>query len=558
VGLPFGFALTVLGLGYSETGQPQEAVGAAGEAAALFRTLDTANPAVRQPLAWALGVLGLGYIQTGQPQEAVGAAGEAAALFRTLDTKTPAVGMLLAFTLTVLGLGYSETGQPQEAVGAVGDAVALLRAMDMSNQPVRQSLAWALMILGQGYSQTGKTQEAVGAAAEAVGIYRDLSGPNPALLPLLADALGNLGDCYLRAGMSGEIDAQWADTVQSRERPADKAFLLVRRAAGREPGDAKAVDELIRAKPLLAATDRAGMAEFHMVCRSHRSADPANFDAMWRQRSGEDPLPWLTLEETTLRMLSQWIRTSPLESSRDFLREHIGALRLESSSAALDEIALTQDDPSLIDPFRNVLERAFTAGVDEAYRPEFALMLLSAWMSSDAATTRKMLQDRRQELLGPDVEEVLRSLLAENPTDPTLLAHQALLELARADREDLAFLAMENPTKASALLLDRARAGDVAALDALSTILSLFQEAVAERALAGFYRAVTLVLRDQSGKAHEAAIMARRLDPSQVPAWLAILVELSSKHNELTTLAQALVTPLPKEEDGEGKGNPLD
>jgi hypothetical protein len=44
-------------------------------------------------------------------------------------------------------------------------------------------------------------------------------------------------------------------------------------------------------------------------------------------------------------------------------------------------------------------------------------------------------------------------------------------------------------------------------------------------------------------------VMARRLDPKQVPNWFALLVELAKKY-DLTVLSQALIAPLPIETVG--------
>ena len=550
VGLPCAWALTVLGLSYTQTGQPKEGLTAAQEAVELFRSMDTSNPAVALPFASALSILGQGYTQTDQPKEAVDAAREAVDLYRDMDAYNPAVALPFASALSILGQGYMQTGHPKEAVEAAGEAVGLFRTLDASNPAVALSFAWALTVLGQGYSQTGKPQEAMESAKEAVQIAQDPSGSNPASLPLLAGALGSFGDYCRMAGQGGEIDAQWEAAVDLRERPGDKAFLLLRRAEGREPGDALAVGELIRAKSYLVDTDRERIADLHRVCRFRRSADPVAFDAAWRRQSGENPPQWLTFDESLASLLVQWIDTVPLESARDFLREHIGGLSAESSSVALDEIALMLDDPSVIEPFRELLGRVFAVGVDEAYRPMFALRLLSIWMSADWATTRAMLLEHRLELLGNDVEESLRALLAGNPEDPQLIVRKALLDLARMDREDLAFRAMEDPTRAPALLLDLARAGDGVTLDATAAILFFVHQTDAERALACFYGAIALVLKARQKEAFDAVVKARRLDPTQVPAWLALLVELASKHQELTALAQAFVMPLPMEETG--------
>lgn len=165
--------------------------------------------------------------------------------------------------------------------------------------------------------------------------------------------------------------------------------------------------------------------------------------------------------------------------------------------------------------------------------------------------SRSMLLEHREELLGNDVEEALRSLLADNPEDPQLIARRALLDLARAGREDVVFQAIEDPARTSALLLDLARAGDIDALDATATIIFVVQETDPEKALLYFYKAIVLALRNQPDKAFDAVAKARRLDPTQVPTWLALLIELAAKQpDELIRLSQALIAPLPPEATG--------
>jgi tetratricopeptide (TPR) repeat protein len=424
--------------------------------------------------------------------------------------------------------------------------------MDTTNPAVRQQFAWALTVLGLSYAQTEQPQEAVEAGKEAVRIYQDLSGSNPALLPLLSGALDSLSDHYREAGQDSEINAQWEAAVASQERPRDKAYLLLRRAEGREPGDTAAVNDLLEAKAYLTnVEDRDRTADLHQVCRLLRAANPPGFDAAWQSAGGGELPQWLTLDSSYLALIGEWVTKEPLEAARDFLREHIGALSPEPTSVALDEIALIRGDPFAIEPYRELLQWARELGVDEAYRPTFAMKLLYDWMSSDVATTRTMLVERREELLGNAVEKAMQALLADNPGNPQFIAHKALLDLARTGKQDLAFQVIEDPARTSATLLDLARAGDVDALDAVATLVFLTGGTELVRALSCFYKAIALALRDQPDQALEAVSEARRLDPTQVPTWLAVLVELASKqYDELIPLSKALIAPPPPKAAG--------
>ncbi len=335
--------------------------------------------------------------------------------------------------------------------------------------------------------------------------------------------------------------------MDSRKRPGDKAFLLLRRAEGREPGNALTVNELIRAKSFLIDTDLERIADLHMVCRSRRSADPVGFDATWRQRSGIIRPSGSRSMNRTCRSCCQWIDTEPLESARDFLREHIEGLHPESSSVALDEIALMLNDPSSSEPFRNLLGRAFAVGVDEAYRPSFAKRLLYNWMSSDAATTRTCfwsvarncsettskrhcapfwptsrkilnLSSPRRYWIWPALAEKIwlsrrwRIRLGSQPCCLTWLVPGTRLRSMRW-RQSCSF-----------------RRSIPKGRWPVSTRLSLW--------LSGISRTKRLTLWSR------LAVWTRH----RLPAWLALLVELAAEHpDDLIPLSHALIAPLPPE-----------
>jgi len=94
-------------------------------------------------------------------------------------------------------------------------------------------------------SEVGRRQEALAPAEEAVGLYRTLAADNPAFLPDLARALDNLGVSYREVGRTEEIDALWRDILAEFPEPADRAFLLPRRAGSRAPGEPSAAGDLL-------------------------------------------------------------------------------------------------------------------------------------------------------------------------------------------------------------------------------------------------------------------------------------------------------------------------
>jgi len=89
-------------------------------------------------------------------------------------------------------------------------------------------------------------------SASCFGFYRELAAANPAFRPDLAGALSNLGNRYSELGRNTEIDGLWTAALAALPDPADKAFLLLRRAESRPPGDTAAVEDLLKAQDLLA------------------------------------------------------------------------------------------------------------------------------------------------------------------------------------------------------------------------------------------------------------------------------------------------------------------
>jgi hypothetical protein len=394
--------------------------------------------------------------------------------------------------------------------------------------------------------------EAADAVVEATDIYLILARENSNLLPSLIETLGFLSDYCRKAGRAKEIDGHWKAAVDSQDRPAGKALPLVRRASQRELTDPLAAEDLVQANSYLSDTDRELAAELHKVSRSRRAVDPASFDATWKSNGGGDPPDWLTVPQSCLELVVKWLEANDesLEASREYLQEKIGEIPAAEGSVALDEIALYLPDPRIIENFRKLLQSARELGIDEAYRPQFALRLLSQWMDSNLESTRTLLRERRGDLLNDDVTQAMQSLLAQFPEDATLQFHEQLLELARVGNDDLAFELMEDPAKVPAKLFDLVEAGDSQLLYSLATVLFLNATPDSAKAIPCFYRAIAQALRNQPDEAQQTATAARRLDPTQDAKWLALLFKMpGSQRDKLAPLSDALTAPLPPDAD---------
>jgi tetratricopeptide (TPR) repeat protein len=387
----------------------------------------------------------------------------------------------------------------------------------------------------------GRRAEAVAPTEEAVNLYRELAATNPAYLPDLASALNNLGVHYSEVEQSGVIDRMWQEAIGSLADPSSKAFLLIRRATGRDATDPFAADDLLAAQALIADDDRDLTANLHAACRARRAHSPKAFDTRWPRESGALP-GWLLIGEDDVELVWQWLTTSPEATAKQFLVEHTERLLTPTSDVALDEIALRLQDRSAIEPSRQLLGKARRVGIEDAYRPRLALELLENWLEASLEDKQSMLNDQRMhgELLGSDVAEALERLREGDPDDSGLIFHGALLSLARAGHDGVAFEALAEPTRFPALLTDLARTDEMVALDAMANLATVVDVGDAEQASGWFHKAIALAVAGDPQAALEAARRARRLDPDQATGWLGLLVELVPHHTSLIPVSQAL------------------
>ncbi len=259
----------------------QEALAPTEAVVSLRRALAAENPAFRPGLASALNNLGVICSELGRRQEALVPTEEAVEHFRALAADNPAFRHDLAMALNNLGSHYSKLGRRHKALAPTEEAVALRRALAAENPAFRPGLASALNNLGIRYSELGRRQDSLAPTEEALEHFRALAAENPAFLPDLAKALKNLGSFCSALGMAEKTDALWLETLTAIPRPTDRAFLLLRRAESRPPGDLAAIGDLLTAQDLIAEEPNEILDDFQQVCRTRRSQDAAGFDTAW-------------------------------------------------------------------------------------------------------------------------------------------------------------------------------------------------------------------------------------------------------------------------------------
>ncbi|MGH8899133.1 MAG: tetratricopeptide repeat protein [Egibacteraceae bacterium] len=533
-------ALNNLGDRYAEVGRRADAVVPTEEAVSLRREQAGDNPAYLPDLAMALNNLGNRYAEVGRRVDAVAPTEEAVGLRRGQAAANPAYLPDLAAALSNLGGCYREVGRRGDAVAPTEQAVSLHRQQAADNPAFLPDLAMALNNLGNRYAEVGRRVDAVAPTEEAVGLYRQQAAGNPAYLPDLAMALNNLGNRYAEMGRDADVEMVWQQTLDALPASA-QAFLLLRRAERRPPGDWRAVDDASRALALVPQDDHRLVADCHAVCRQLRALDPAAFDAAWSHHHPGGLPPWLSLDGAHLELTWGWVATDTVAAEQQLLDEHPELLS-DVTAVALDEIGLLQGDPAAVDVYRSLLERARRDGIDQAYRLRLASALLSAWINADLDTKRAMLTARRGDLLSGDVAEVLDSWREDDPDDESLIAHEALLTLASAGQHDAAFDALADLDRLPGLLTELARANaEPATLAAAATLALVVDERDGAQACALFHLAIALAIDGQPEQAEQTLEQAYALDAAQLLAWLGLLVELAPHHPQIQASSQALL-----------------
>ncbi|GAA2121998.1 hypothetical protein GCM10009759_72210 [Kitasatospora saccharophila] len=219
--------LNNLALRLAESGQEEQALAAANEAAALLRGLDAQRLVQHLPaLAMTLGTLSTRLSALGQAEEALSAIEEALWMRRLLAARLPAhFRSALAGALTTLGDCLAGVGRHQEALAATTEAVEIERDLlaqgaqsspDSRDAPGSQGsdLATSLSRHASALAAVGRSGEALAAAREVVDLTRALAADRPdAHLPHLAGVLANLAIQLRAVGEHRETLAAVTESV---------------------------------------------------------------------------------------------------------------------------------------------------------------------------------------------------------------------------------------------------------------------------------------------------------------------------------------------------------
>ncbi|MGW3060423.1 hypothetical protein ACWC98_31465, partial [Streptomyces goshikiensis] len=336
-----------------------------------------------------------------------------------------------------------ETGDRQSALTTITEATDLYRALANDNPAAHlPNLATSLNNLATCQSETGDRQSALTTITEATDLYRALANDNPAAhLPDLAASLKSLAAV---ASGSEALDAYSEAQRALSDHPQAARILAVQQAAFQltlspELG-IRALFAIVRSPQPSGTPDPAAF-QAKILLRAHADGDVAGaprVGSLWRETTGSEPPPWLTLPQAALDLGAEWISCRTWAASRAFWDEHATAIRSAETALALEEL-------SLMDPVGALhldIARAATAtGPDEAFRPYLTGDLLSTWtglptwQESEAYLTEHratLLHDQALDLLGSDVDTA----------EPAL--HFALVTLARADGIPAAYRYVDN------------------------------------------------------------------------------------------------------------------
>ncbi|MER8098517.1 hypothetical protein [Streptomyces goshikiensis] len=188
-------------------------------------------------------------------------------------------------------------------------------------------------------------------------------------------------------------------------------------------------------------SETSGAAAFQarQVLRTH--ADREGSDqvvTLWREETGSEPPPWLTLPQAALDLAVEWISCRTWAASRAFWDEHAAALRSAETALALEELSLANAVGAL---HLDIARAATATGPDEAFRPYLTGEAISTWTGlpsweeSQAYLTEHqatLLHDQAIDLLGSDLDTAESAL------------HFALVTLARADGIPAAYQYVDN------------------------------------------------------------------------------------------------------------------
>ncbi|MDX3559250.1 tetratricopeptide repeat protein, partial [Streptomyces europaeiscabiei] len=395
--------------------------------------------------------------------------------------------------------------------------------------------------LGVRYSEVGRRVDAVAPVEEAAGLYRALVEGNPAFVPDLAMALNNLGAFY--SEVSRKAEDAWA-AVLSDVDPRTAAFLLLIRASRAQAGDTDAVAWLATVAEI-ADDGYEILGVLHSAGRRHRAAaGPEAFDEVWREHTGAEPPAWLSVDADLVAAAQVWVETETYTAERDHLAAHPELLTPEADSA-VDEVLLLVGQEA--QRYRDIRQVAQNDSVESAYRPLLLTILAQEFAVADPPSQRRLLSERREDLLDDIVLDVLSRLVADSTPEntPTFTQAQALLQLAQLGEHGPALDALEDPSRFPELLQEHARRPDPAPLHPTAVLALTAATSAQLAATAVFHLAVATVLSGDTDQADQLLISAHGLLPEAGAAWINELADIAHHHRAALSLIPTLTRQPP-------------
>jgi hypothetical protein len=244
----------------------------------------------------------------------------------------------------------------------------------------------------------------------------------------------------------------------------------------------------------LASYPPSELTEVRAIARSHRSSNPALFDAAWQNATGELP-GWLTLDLNLVAPVILWINAKSLEASKNYLESH-PELLAPAADPVLEEIRTAETDGSYVELHMQILAKARESGIAAAYAPRMASDAIERWVNSQDPIEYL---SENPDFLTPDVVNFVNERASENNTFAALAG---VLELTRRGELDVAARIDKDPESCFEFLRSAWRSKDITRLIALANIIRVGADEPAT------FRKATVALaigRILSGRESEAA-----------------------------------------------------
>jgi tetratricopeptide (TPR) repeat protein len=455
----------------------RELVGRASEAPLMLAAMlsDQAGVNVERPLICArLATEALNIVESVPPSDQV-------------DFVTASCKINLAASKKVLGEVAGAVDLLQDAIrrlekapenpfasGGLATAYTNLALLQIDSQEFEPALASARRALGlfaQPSAFAGLSSEneplahiAEGWALQGIGEKeKGASIVTQILHEMLARLRGGTETPTRVAGLLSQLGNDiWDETMPSlSDRPDLMRAMMIRRIRPRQEVQLT-VQTLVNA---VASCPPSELMETHAIARSHRSSEPALFDAAWQAATGELPA-WLKLDLNLIAPVILWLNAKWPEASKNYLEAHPELLS-PATDAILEEICSGESDGSYADVHIQLLAKAREVGVAAAYAPVLASAAVERWVNSKDPIEYL---NENPGFLTPDVVAFVSERANENPTFAALAG---VLELAKRGEIDVAAKVGNNPDNSLDFLRSAWRAKDITRLIALANIVRL-------------------------------------------------------------------------------------